>query len=120
METYTFYIMCLQINKVLTVPMRNGNSCFSVVLAPVYACSYRTYEEWKLDKLLEFFLCEYVLTVPMRNGNMMWQLLLIGLPLVLTVPMRNGNTLHPLSLSAMPVVLTVPMRNGNYGTAFGG
>jgi len=56
--------------KVLTVPMRNGNS---KRLAQAKACgysSYRTYEEWKHgwgDFVMDDF--NFVLTVPMRNGN---------------------------------------------------
>jgi len=76
---------------VLTVPMRNGNASvrfsFWIILCwflpylwgmetrfighftRTIFCSYRTYEEWKLDESKDMPEVQRVLTVPMRNGN---------------------------------------------------
>ena len=80
-----------QTNKVLTVPMRNGNDIegFDSVIGSVG--SYRTYEEWKQVSICFFNSEVWVLTVPMRNGNFLCSTLLVPVLVVLTVPMRNGN-----------------------------
>jgi len=58
-------------NKVLTVPMRNGNNAKDWERAKKKFCSYRTYEEWKQSSVTRTLhgIVE-VLTVPMRNGNL--------------------------------------------------
>ena len=55
-------------DRVLTVPMRNGNSILGIT-SPWYSSSYRTYEEWKLLNSILSIVWSMVLTVPMRNGN---------------------------------------------------
>jgi len=101
---------------VLTVPMRNGNiagfgPCGSycifgflpylwgmettkktTILAHIWLCSYRTYEEWKRGGVTgaqAISVCSY------RTYEEWKQLLStfvqLGLKVVLTVPMRNGN-----------------------------
>jgi len=118
--------------------MRNGNSRVSTVPSVATFCSYRTYEEWKLEVAwdggvwmvgsyrtyeewkpisvrLYLLWGRIVLTVPMRNGNFHPKILALAVVLVLTVPMRNGNydSERPL-FSGVLSVLTVPMRNGNF------
>jgi len=77
------------------------------------SCSYRTYEEWKLNYIFSHLWDDLVLTVPMRNGNSILSILLIFIKPVLTVPMRNGNLDFLSSMFHTTQVLTVPMRNGN-------
>ena len=79
------------------------------------SCSYRTYEEWKLNYIFSHLWDDLVLTVPMRNGNSILSILLIFIKPVLTVPMRNGNLDFLSSMFHTTQVLTVPMRNGNQG-----
>ena len=79
--------------KVLTVPMRNGNSSSLEYPHPQNS----------------------VLTVPMRNGNLRLGSQSQGQHNVLTVPMRNGNTSTAgFTFRDSISVLTVPMRNGNW------
>ena len=122
--------------RVLTVPMRNGNSKLEREDIIGYHSSYRTYEEWKPYTREVVPALETVLTVPMRNGNSLPRFIVTKSLLVLTVPMRNGNhafvcakrfssggsyrtyeewkhLLNSLTTTVIPV-LTVPMRNGNF------
>jgi len=70
METRKQFGVDIQYLLVLTVPMRNGNTPSSLILAG----------------------STFVLTVPMRNGNFFSaHRTLRPFLLVLTVPMRNGN-----------------------------
>jgi len=122
--------------SVLTVPMRNGNNAILSIVWSMGGGSYRTYEEWKLDKekmrirkfsssyrtyeewkhngvVYEFIFVD-VLTVPMRNGNFELMKENPDSKTVLTVPMRNGNLYPYIRPTIASLVLTVPMRNGNY------
>jgi len=70
METKSRWKELAPPQRVLTVPMRNGNLAKIYELTTNKASSYRTYEEWKLFSHYgggEAPFC--VLTVPMRNGN---------------------------------------------------
>ena len=69
METTIFEIRIKGVDSVLTVPMRNGNVVDIVEQMDAHNSSYRTYEEWKLVKNLQYAKQSLVLTVPMRNGN---------------------------------------------------
>jgi len=69
METQKGYGNKGYYNKVLTVPMRNGNAI----------------DDDEAEEL------EQVLTVPMRNGNNGMMMFHYHSSTVLTVPMRNGN-----------------------------
>ena len=63
-------------------------------------CSYPTYEEWKLNRIIGNNSCVYILVLilPMRNGNWV-KMILKGLRsgIVLILPMRNGNPIFPTS-----------------------
>jgi len=83
--------MSTQGNKVLTVPMRNGNTSFRASSETPPPSSYRTYEEWKQYYESWNDNGTLVLTVPMRNGNFHWARMVTRQSRVLTVPMRNGN-----------------------------
>ncbi len=115
METLIQWSESKKIEKVLTVPMRNGNNpCATPQKSFGRHSSYRTYEEWKqwrssstnkaiplflpylwgMETILERFARinrKQVLNVPMRNGNLFPDGKVIRLHSVLTVPMRNGN-----------------------------
>jgi len=82
-------VACFQ--KVLTVPMRNGNC-------------HAEYHFWP---------SESVLTVPMRNGNQLS--LYQNFTTISFLPYLWGMETSPSLLSSARVllVLTVPMRNGN-------
>ena len=69
METEVMEIQTVDVSKVLTVPMRNGNLSPPFTNISVPKSSYRTYEEWKLLCEVESSIALKVLTVPMRNGN---------------------------------------------------
>jgi len=49
METPLSGIYIKIIERVLTVPMRNGNTKYFKLSKKSTICSYRTYEEWKLS-----------------------------------------------------------------------
>jgi len=49
METIADSLMPSVVRRVLTVPMRNGNTEHVPVHDGNLYCSYRTYEEWKLS-----------------------------------------------------------------------
>ena len=94
---------------VLTVPMRNGNILASAQLQPAHHCSYRTYEEWKLDEIdnatsgTKGSYRTYEEWKPVTVFERINQLFK-----VLTVPMRNGNLL----VLSLPVLLVL----GSYRT----
>jgi len=70
METLIQWSESKKIEKVLTVPMRNGNNpCATPQKSFGRHSSYRTYEEWKLTNRPHCLSNLTVLTVPMRNGN---------------------------------------------------
>jgi len=69
METTKYFRNFLKCCFVLTVPMRNGNRQYGVILHLFKDRSYRTYEEWKLYYYSWSGRNNIVLTVPMRNGN---------------------------------------------------
>ena len=70
METSNTPSISLNFDRVLTVPMRNGN------IIPIF---------------MKCFYTVHVLTVPMRNGNRSERNFSGKILFVLTVPMRNGN-----------------------------
>ena len=105
--------------KVLTVPMRNGNS-FAILVSILSWSRFLPYL-WGMETWMQIVDCnerEIVLTVPMRNGNTASTLEDVEAFFVLTVPMRNGNFFVYWSDFLVNCVLTVPMRNGNVHRLF--
>ena len=88
--------------------MRNGNKSVSIFDTWQIACSYRTYEEWKLNYTAwSHHFQSFVLTVPMRNGNPRnVSLLNLNNPFL---PYLWGMETHPWS------IVTV-RREGSYRT----
>jgi len=81
--------------SVLTVPMRNGNVSGLAAIFVIRACSYRTYEEWKLRTSSfksRISKCSYRTYEEWKLG--IKYSLVSCWPQVLTVPMRNGNTIE--------------------------
>ena len=70
MRNGNFQIINFYVSRifVLILPMRNGNSDIEKYALDL-ACSYPTYEEWKLDMLADILRNKRVLILPMRNGN---------------------------------------------------
>jgi len=101
------------LQMVLTVPMRNGNT-IKLSITLLNMSSYRTYEEWKQmysihrhERIKSSYRTyeewKQITTRPVNNTYYE----------VLTVPMRNGNHQTILQTYQFLTVLTVPMRNGN-------
>jgi len=78
--------------SVLTVPMRNGNTSWTIMFIEISFRSYRTYEEWKHTKTMirqatDILFLPYLWGMETYGGEIMRYRVII----VLTVPMRNGN-----------------------------
>jgi len=114
METLGELATATQGNTVLTVPMRNGNLTIIRLAQTQDMCSYRTYEEWKLDRISSILLLKkssyrtYEEWKP-HSGRICFASQQWFLPYL-----WGMETLKAMLIAERNVkVLTVPMRNGN-------
>jgi len=83
-------------NRVLTVPMRNGNSHALPDCTFPSIGSYRTYEEWKPERTNNTWRALWIRSYRTYeewkrfHDGIFW----FDVPVVLTVPMRNGNIIR--------------------------